>query len=79
MSTGVCLDKDGVLVVLFIVTISVSKVRYFYSPGRAQFCCHGAWTRMASWLCCSSLPSVYQRLGISTLRGGHKSGSILVS
>ena len=38
-----------------------------------------AWTRMASWLCCSSLPSVYQRLGISILRGGHKSGSILVS
>ena len=28
---------------------------------------------MASWLCCSSLPSVYQRLGISILRGGHKS------
>ena len=28
---------------------------------------------MASWLCCSSLPSVYQRLGISILRGGHES------
>ena len=33
----------------------------------------GLWTRMASWLCCSSLPSVYQRLGISILRGGHES------